>query len=110
VIPLNPAPTTLNMLDFFSIFSKGGILLWCFKDLNLLPKEWEAFTPTVNNLIKSVLLQERATVDRYWESGQLALKYKLDNEFELVFVVAYQKMLPLSYLDKLLDEIQKKIS
>jgi len=96
------------MLDFFSIFSKGGILLWCFKDLNLLPKEWEAFTPTVNNLIKSVLLQERATVDRYWESGQLALKYKLDNEFELVFVVAYQKMLPLSYLDKLLDEIQKK--
>jgi len=96
------------MLDFFSIFSKGGILLWCFKDLNLLPKEWEAFTPTVNNLIKSVLLQERATVDRYWESGQLALKYKLDNEFELVFVVAYQKMLPLSYLDKLLDEIQKR--
>lgn len=96
------------MLDFFSIFSKGGILLWCFKDLNLLPKEWEAFTPTVNNLIKSVLLQERATSDRYWENGQLALKYKLDNEFELVFVVAYQKMLPLSYLDKLLDEIQKK--
>jgi hypothetical protein len=39
-------------------------------------------------------------------SGQLALKYKLDNEFELVFVVAYQKMLPLLYLDKLLDELQ----
>jgi len=94
------------MLDFFSIFSKGGILLWCFKGAGLLPKEWEAFTPTVNNLIKSVLLQERASVNRYWESGQLALRYKLDNEFELVFVVAYQKMLPLSYLDKLLDEIQ----
>ena len=29
-----------------------------------------------------------------------------DNEFELVFVIAYQKMLPLLYLDKLLDEIQ----
>jgi len=94
------------MLDFFSIFSKGGILLWCFKGAGLLPKEWEAFTPTVNNLIKTVLLQERASVNRYWESGQLALRYKLDNEFELVFVVAYQKMLPLSYLDKLLDEIQ----
>ena len=36
----------------------------------------------------------------------MALKYKLDNEFELVFVVGYQKMLPLLYLDKLLDEIQ----
>lgn len=30
----------------------------------------------------------------------------MDNEFELVFVVGYQKMLPLLYLDKLLDEIQ----
>ena len=34
------------------------------------------------------------------------MKYKLDNEFELVFVVGYQKSLPLNYLDKLLDEIQ----
>ena len=41
-----------------------------------------------------------------YENGSLALKYKLDNEFELVFVVGYQKMLPLLYLDKLLDEIQ----
>jgi len=94
------------MLDFFSIFSKGGILLWCFKGAGLLPKEWEAFTPTINELIKSVLLQERAVKKNYWESGQLALRYKMDNEFELVFVIAYQKMLNLHYLDKLLDEIQ----
>ena len=61
------------MLDFFSIFSKGGILLWCFKvnyfssyarvltcnvkGAGLLAREWEAFTPTVNDLIRSVLLQ-----------------------------------------------------
>jgi len=94
------------MLDLFSIFSKGGILLWCFKGAGLLPKEWEAFTPTINELIKSVLLQERAVKKNYWESGQLALRYKMDNEFELVFVLAYQKMLSLHYLDKLLDEIQ----
>jgi len=94
------------MLDLFSIFSKGGILLWCFKGAGLLPAEWEAFTPTINELIKSVLLQERAVKKNYWESGQLALRYKMDNEFELVFVIAYQKMLNLHYLDKLLDEIQ----
>lgn len=96
------------MLDFISIFSRGGILLWCFKGAGLLAKEWEAFTPTVNDLIKTVLLQERTSKNNYWESGQLALKYKLDNEFELVFVVAYQKMLPLLYLDKLLDELQMR--
>jgi signal recognition particle receptor subunit alpha len=35
----------------------------------------------------------------------LTLQYKLDNEFELVFVVAYQKILQLSYVDKFLNDI-----
>jgi len=35
----------------------------------------------------------------------LRLQYKLDNEFELVFVVAYQKILQLSYVDKFLNDI-----
>lgn len=96
------------MLDFFTIFSKGGILLWCFKGAGLLQKDWEAFTPAVNTFIKTVLLQEKTSGKRsvYETSGSMALKCKLDNEFELVFVVGYQKMLPLLYLDKLLDEIQ----
>lgn len=61
--------------------------------------------PKVNSFVKTVLLQEMASKNNTYESGSLALKYKLDNEFELVFVAAYQKMLPLSYMDKLLDEI-----
>lgn len=94
------------MLDFFSIFSKGGILLWCFKGIGLDEKDWASFTPAVNAFIKTVLLQEKSDKKSVYENGSLALKYKLDNEFELVFVVGYQKMLPLLYLDKLLDEIQ----
>lgn len=47
-----------------------------------------------------------ASKNSTFESGSLALKYKLDNEFDLVFIAGYQKMLPLFYLDKLLDEIQ----
>lgn len=35
----------------------------------------------------------------------MSLAYKLDNEFELVFVVAYQKILQLSYVDKFLSDI-----
>lgn len=34
------------------------------------------------------------------------LQYKLDNEFDLVFVVAYQKILQLSYVDKFLNDVQ----
>ena len=55
-----------------------------------------------------ISFQEKSGRNRtaQFEHGSLALKYRLDNEFELVFVAAYQKMLPLLYLDKLLDEIQ----
>lgn len=51
-----------------------------------------------------MLFQERTGVSAY-EHDSLRLQYKLDNEFELVFVVAYQKILQLSYVDKFLDDI-----
>ncbi|TRY64029.1 hypothetical protein TCAL_06273 [Tigriopus californicus] len=95
------------MLDFFSVFSRGGILLWCFKGAeDIFASDWAQFRPAVNAFIKTVLLQEMASKNCTYESGSLALKYKLDNEFDLVFIAGYQKMLPLYYLDKLLDEIQ----
>ncbi|KAJ7333098.1 hypothetical protein OS493_018273 [Desmophyllum pertusum] len=56
-------------------------------------------------LIRSVILQERGGSNSFTH-GSLTLKYKLDNEFELVFVVAFQKTLQLSYVDKLLNDIQ----
>lgn len=39
------------MLDLFTIFSKGGIVLWCFQTTN------QIFTPSVNALIRNVILQ-----------------------------------------------------
>ncbi|XP_050067108.1 signal recognition particle receptor subunit alpha homolog [Anopheles maculipalpis] len=84
------------MLDLFTIFTKGGIVLWCFRSTNQL------FTPSVNALIKSVILQERSGV---YDHDGLSLQYKLDNEFELVFVVAFQKILQLSYIDKFLSDV-----
>lgn len=49
-------------------------------------------------------LQERSGVQSFDHDG-LTLQYKLDNEFDLVFVVAYQKILQLSYVDKFLNDI-----
>ncbi|KYN28419.1 Signal recognition particle receptor subunit alpha like protein [Trachymyrmex cornetzi] len=86
------------MLDLFTIFSKGGIVLWCFQSTS------QIFAPSVNALIRSVILQER-TGNHSFEHDSLRLQYKLDNEFELVFVVAYQKILQLSYVDKFLNDI-----
>jgi len=87
------------MLDLFTIFSKGGFVLWCFQGTS------QSFTTSVNALIKSVILQERGGLESFTHEA-LTLKYRLDNEFELVFVVAYQKFLQLSYVDKFLNDIQ----
>jgi signal recognition particle receptor subunit alpha len=54
-----------------------------------------------------VILQERGG-NKAFTHESLTLKYRLDNEFELVFVVAYQKILQLSYVDKFLDDVQKE--
>ncbi|XP_038634523.1 signal recognition particle receptor subunit alpha isoform X2 [Scyliorhinus canicula] len=86
------------MLDFFSIFSKGGIVLWCFQGVS------SPFSGTVNALIRSVILQERGGNSSFTHEA-LTLKYKLDNEFELLFVVGYQKILTLTYVDKFIDDI-----
>ncbi|XP_071765718.2 signal recognition particle receptor subunit alpha [Centroberyx gerrardi] len=89
------------MLDFFTIFSKGGIVLWCFQGAGVT----ESFTGPVNALIRSVILQERSGNSSYTHEA-LSLKYKLDNEFELVFVVGFQKILTLTYVDKFIDDVQ----
>lgn len=44
------------MLDFFTIFSKGGLVLWCFQGVR---GPASAATAPVNALIRSVLLQVR---------------------------------------------------
>nr|XP_046246297.1 signal recognition particle receptor subunit alpha [Scatophagus argus] len=89
------------MLDFFTIFSKGGIVLWCFQGAGVS----ESFTGPVNALIRSVILQERSGNNSFTHEA-LSLKYKLDNEFELIFVVGFQKILTLTYVDKFIDDVQ----
>lgn len=50
------------------------------------------------------IFQER-TGNNTFNHNALTLQYKLDNEFELVFVVAYQRILQLSYVDKFLNDV-----
>ena len=75
------------MLDFFTIFSKGGILLWCFKGADLLQKDWDAFTPAVNSFIKTVLLQvNKLILDNYYPFKPGKISEHLIN---LLFVILF---------------------
>jgi len=68
------------MLDFFSIFSKGGILLWCFRGIGIDEKDWDSFTPAINSFIKTFLLQVCESVKKtnccnFFKKICLTLKY-----------------------------------
>lgn len=90
------------MLDFFVILTKNGLVL--FATVNQSVEN--GVVNLLNKLIKHVILEERTEQYYSQQNSRLAIQYRLDNEFELVFVVGYQKILSLSYIDKFLDDIQ----
>ncbi|KAI5124344.1 hypothetical protein M0805_008951 [Coniferiporia weirii] len=94
------------MLDHCSISHKGGVVLWS-----------RSFTPTaaqvmsnpaaspVNSLIREVLIEGRSGEDKYEKDGY-AIRWTFVNELELIFVVAYQRILQLTYVEDLLAAIK----
>lgn len=97
------------MLDFLLIFSKSGIVLFYY--INDVASSGGLVTvrrrteDACNSLIRNLLLEEKYS-QRAYAYEQWQLQYLMDNEFELVYVVGYQKILKLGYVDKLLSEIQ----
>ncbi|KAJ1065677.1 hypothetical protein K5549_007672 [Capra hircus] len=90
------------MLDFFTIFSKGGLVLWCFQGMSVPP----TFPLLDPSWVSTLFSQERGGNNSFTHEA-LTLKYKLDNQFELVFVVGFQKILTLTYVDKLIDDVHR---
>ncbi|CAF2029243.1 unnamed protein product [Rotaria magnacalcarata] len=91
------------MLDFFYILTKGGLVLWC------VPSSATQFIKIVNNAIDKAVLQGQGSTQKWvTPTSPHHIHYKLDNEFDLVFILGYQKTLNISYADKFLNEIQKR--
>lgn len=55
----------------------------------------------VNSLIREALIEGRTTDEKYEKDGY-AVKWTFVNDLELIFVVAYQRILQLTYVDELL--------
>ncbi len=94
-------PEQPTMLDHFSIFNRNGVMLWSEN----LSQDAEA-GGTVNDLVRYVLLEERAVST--FDSGKYQLKWTLANELDLVFVVVFNKIFAktLTYLDELLAAVK----
>lgn len=95
------------MLDQFSIFTRGGILLWS-----------KTFAPVkgdpLNALIRTCLLEDRTgeASFSYVSSlgGSYTIKWTLNNKLGLVYAAIYQKNLKIGYVESLLQKVDRAFS
>ncbi|KAI9208885.1 SRP54-type protein [Polychytrium aggregatum] len=86
------------MLDSVAIFTAGGIVLWSRQYCN-----FKGGIDPIGALVKEVLVEERGHTSSFIKDSY-ELKWLLRNDLNLIFVVVYQKILHLSYIDDLLDK------
>ena len=91
------------MIDLFCIFTTGGLILWSKSFVS------GDFSSILNDLIKTILMDEKKTHDYYIpvKGNGVILRWRIVNESGLIFVVAYQQTFNVLYTDKLLDLVMK---
>ncbi|KAK7693318.1 hypothetical protein QCA50_002885 [Cerrena zonata] len=93
------------MLDHCSISHKGGIVLWSRSFTPAAAQATASSSSPVNSLIREALIEGRTAEDKYEKDGY-AVKWTFVNDLELIFVVAYQRILQLTYIDELLATLK----
>eukprot|EP01126_Amoeba_proteus_P038366 TRINITY_DN3995_c0_g2_i3.p1 TRINITY_DN3995_c0_g2~~TRINITY_DN3995_c0_g2_i3.p1 ORF type:complete len:563 (+),score=140.56 TRINITY_DN3995_c0_g2_i3:66-1754(+) len=89
------------MLDHFTIFTLGGLVLWS--------QSWgpKLRGSPVNELIKTVFLEERGGTENF-EYGSYSVKWTRDNNLGLFFVAVFQTVVrQVGYIDLLLEAVKK---
>ncbi|KAF8939459.1 hypothetical protein BGZ47_008161 [Haplosporangium gracile] len=90
------------MLDFFSIATKGGLVLWS-------KSYGPAQSSPINNLIQDILIEERSSTQIYYKDNY-AIKWTFVNDLDLIFIAVYPKSLGLTYIDTLLQAVSTQFS
>ena len=88
------------MIDLFCIYTTGGLILWYKTFVS------ETFESTINKLIKDILLDQKRNQDSYNEKGRI-MKWKVNNESGLIFLVAFREDYGVLYVDQLLEFVHK---
>ncbi|KAJ3409730.1 hypothetical protein HDV05_004287 [Chytridiales sp. JEL 0842] len=119
------------MLDLVSVLTKGGIVLWSkvlasatststsLRSSTAAPAPFQrsgsstfnlgagtGASHPVDALIREVLVEERAGLTHF-DKDSYRVQWAFANDLDLIFVVAYQKILQLTYIDELLELIKK---
>lgn len=84
------------MLDFVTIISKSGFILYTSADPPI---------DSLNNLVKQ-LLENR--FEGKFQDGQINLEYILDNDLDVLYVVGYQKILAVKFANQFISNLQNE--
>lgn len=87
------------MIDHACVFTRTGIVLWAKSFIALSGNP-------IKELIRNVFLEGKEFETTY-TTGKYALKWTFENEMEIIFVIVYQKILQLLYIEDLLDAFKK---
>ncbi|KAN0075341.1 SRP54-type protein, GTPase domain containing protein [Tylopilus felleus] len=93
------------MLDHCSISHKGGVVLWSRSFTPEAAHITSSAASPVNSLIREALIEGRTAEEKYEKDGY-AVKWTFVNDLELIFVVAYQRILQLTYVEDLLTAMK----
>ncbi|KTW28154.1 hypothetical protein T552_02013 [Pneumocystis carinii B80] len=87
------------MLVLFTIFNRGGIVLWerAFDDLPF---------NIIKNFINDIFIEEQKSKTTYIKED-LAVKWTISNEYGLVFAAVYISLSELYYVEEFLENIKK---
>ena len=74
------------MIDLFCIFTTGVLILWSKSFVS------RDFSSNLNDLIKTILMDEKKTQDYYIpvKGNGIILRSRIVNKLGLIFVLAYQ--------------------
>lgn len=79
--PDYPSYRALVMIDLFTIFNTGGIVLW-----------QKSFKPTsdrvTNSLISDIFIENRTNEETIYHKENYTVRYSVVNELGLIFVVS----------------------
>ncbi|KAF7800328.1 hypothetical protein EIP86_011578 [Pleurotus ostreatoroseus] len=84
----------------------GGVVLWSRSFTPAAAQAAASANSPVNSLIREALIEGRGAENKYEKDGY-AVKWTFVNDLELIFVVAYQRILQLTYVDDLLAAMKK---
>lgn len=90
------------MIDEFCIFERGGTVLW---RRNFVALKGDPLAI----LVRSVLLEDRLSLPEL-SFDCYTLRWLLDNEKGVVFVVIFQRLLPPAYANDLLQMVRKEFT